>query len=121
NTPGLRDLQADEALTRLLSAICEARAAQPRQTPILLKVAPDLDETQMDSIARIVLASGIDGLIVSNTTLSRDPVAGMENANELGGLSGAPLFPLATRRLAQMRQRLGPDFPMIGVGGIHSA
>lgn len=121
NTPGLRNLQADEALTRLLAAIVETRATQTRQTPVLLKIAPDLDERQMDDIARVVLASGIDGLIVSNTTLSRDPVAGLPNANETGGLSGKPLFPLATQRLAQMRLRLGPDFPIIGVGGIHSA
>lgn len=121
NTPGLRNLQTDEALERLLGAIVETRAGQPRQTPILLKIAPDLDEAQMDGIARVVLASGIDGLIVSNTTLSRDPVKGMGNADEAGGLSGKPLFALATQRLAQMRQRLGPDFPIIGVGGIHSA
>lgn len=121
NTPGLRNLQADEALTRLLTAITETRAAQPRQTPILLKIAPDLDEKQMDGIARVVLASGIDGLIVSNTTLSRDTVARLPNADEAGGLSGKPLFMLATRRLAQMRQRLGPDFPIVGVGGIHSS
>ncbi len=121
NTPGLRNLQADEALKRLLGAITETRAAQPRQTPILLKIAPDLDENQMDAIARVVLESGIDGVIVSNTTISRDVVAGLPNAEETGGLSGKPLFPLATQRLAQMRQRLGPDFPMVGVGGIHSA
>jgi dihydroorotate dehydrogenase len=121
NTPGLRNLQAEDALKRLLAALVETRAAQPRQTPILLKIAPDLDETEMDSIARTVLQSGIDGLIVSNTTISRDAVAGLENASETGGLSGKPLFSLATRRLAQMRLRLGPDFPLIGVGGIHSA
>lgn len=121
NTPGLRNLQAEDALRRLLAALVETRAAQPRQTPILLKIAPDLDEAEMDSIARTVLESGIDGLIVSNTTISRDAVAGLENAGETGGLSGKPLFNLATRRLAQMRLRLGPDFPMIGVGGIHSA
>ncbi|WP_196259420.1 quinone-dependent dihydroorotate dehydrogenase [Pelagibacterium limicola] len=121
NTPGLRNLQADEALARLLGALTETRAAQPRQTPILLKIAPDLDEPQMDSIARIVAASGIDGLIVSNTTLARDAVAGLPNASETGGLSGKPLFALATQRLAQLRLRLGPDFPIVGVGGIHSA
>ncbi|WP_404406286.1 quinone-dependent dihydroorotate dehydrogenase [Pelagibacterium halotolerans] len=120
NTPGLRNLQSDEALTRLLGAITETRAAQPRQTPVFLKVAPDLSEPEMDDIARVVLGSGIDGLIVSNTTLSREPVAGMPNADQTGGLSGKPLFALATQRLAQMRQRLGPDFPIIGVGGIHS-
>ncbi|RDE08903.1 quinone-dependent dihydroorotate dehydrogenase [Pelagibacterium lacus] len=121
NTPGLRNFQAEDALRRLLGAVTEARAGQGRQTPILLKIAPDLDEPQMDDIARIVLASGIDGLIVSNTTIARDAVAGQENATEAGGLSGRPLFALATRRLAQMRLRLGPDFPIIGVGGVHSA
>lgn len=121
NTPGLRDLQAKDALERLLGAVLEARAGQQRQTPVLVKIAPDLDETQMDAIARTVLASGIDGLIVSNTTISRDAVAGLDNAGETGGLSGRPLFNLATQRLAQMRQRLGNDFPIVGVGGIHSA
>lgn len=121
NTPGLRNLQADEALTRLLAAILEARAAQGRHVPVLLKIAPDLDEAQLDSIARVVLASGIDGLIVSNTTITRDAVAGLANAQETGGLSGKPLFALSTRRLAQIRQRLGAEFPIIGVGGIHSA
>lgn len=121
NTPGLRDLQAEHAFGSLIGAVLEARATQSRQPPILVKIAPDLDETQMDAIARVVLASAVDGLIVSNTTISRDAVAGLANANEAGGLSGKPLFNLATRRLAQMRQRLGPDFPLIGVGGIHSA
>ena len=121
NTPGLRNLQADEALKRLLGALIDTRASQPRQTPILLKIAPDLDENQMDAIARVVGESGIDGLIVSNTTISRDAVAGLENASEAGGLSGRPLFALATQRLAQMRLRVGPDLPIVGVGGIHSA
>lgn len=121
NTPGLRDLQSEDALRRLLAALVETRAAQPRQTSLLLKIAPDLEQSEMDSIARTVLESGIDGLIVSNTTLSRDGVTGFQNANEAGGLSGRPLFNLATQRLAQMRLRLGPDFPIIGVGGIHSA
>jgi dihydroorotate dehydrogenase len=121
NTPGLRNLQSEDALRRLLAALVETRAAQPRQTSILLKIAPDLEQTEMDSIARTVLESGIDGLIVSNTTISRDSVTGFQNASEAGGLSGRPLFNLATQRLAQMRLRLGPAFPIIGVGGIHSA
>lgn len=121
NTPGLRNLQADEALTRLLAAVVDARAKQPRHVPVFLKIAPDLDEPQLDSIACVVLASGIDGLIVSNTTIARESVSGLANAEETGGLSGKPLFALSTQRLAQMRQRLGPDFPLIGVGGIHSA
>jgi dihydroorotate dehydrogenase len=87
--------------------------------PVFLKLAPDLEEARMDEIAAVVMRTDLDGLIVSNTTLSRDPVAGLDNAGEAGGLSGRPLFALATRRLAQMRQRVG-DLPIIGVGGIHS-
>ncbi len=119
NTPGLRNLQADEALTRLLGAVLKARAKASVRVPVLLKIAPDLAERQLDDIARVVLATDLDGLIVSNTTLSRDPVLGMENATETGGLSGKPLFELSTQRLAQMRQRVG-SLPIIGVGGIHS-
>lgn len=120
NTPGLRDLQAGEALHRLLDGVLTARAATsaPR-CPIFLKLAPDLDAAAMDEIASVVLASGVDGLIVSNTTISRDTVAGQLHAREAGGLSGRPLFNLATRRLAQLRQRVGA-LPIIGVGGIHS-
>lgn len=119
NTPGLRNLQADEALTRLLAAVLKARSKAKVRVPVLLKIAPDLDERQLDDIARVVLATDLDGLIISNTTLSRDPVLGMQNANETGGLSGKPLFNLSTQRLAQMRQRVG-KLPIIGVGGIHS-
>jgi dihydroorotate dehydrogenase len=119
NTPGLRNLQADEALTRLLDAVLKARSKASVRVPVLLKIAPDLDERQLDDIARVVLATDLDGLIVSNTTLSRDAVMGMEHATETGGLSGKPLFNLSTRRLAQMRQRVGA-LPIIGVGGIHS-
>ena len=119
NTPGLRNLQADEALSRLLDAVLTARAKAKTRVPVLLKIAPDLDEPALDAIARVILATDLDGLIVSNTTISRDPVAGLENATETGGLSGKPLFALSTRRLAQMRQRVG-TLPIVGVGGIHS-
>jgi dihydroorotate dehydrogenase len=119
NTPGLRNLQAGEALTRLLGAVLKARSKAKVRVPVLLKLAPDLDERQMDELAAVVLKTDLDGLVVSNTTISRDAVAGMENATETGGLSGKPLFALATRRLAQMRQRLG-TLPIVGVGGIHS-
>lgn len=121
NTPGLRDLQTDEALKRLLGEILAERARASRRVPIFLKLAPDLDDRAMDDIARVVTATDLDGLIVSNTTISRDPVKGLEHAEEAGGLSGRPLFDLATQRLAQMRQRVGPDLPIIGVGGVHSA
>lgn len=119
NTPGLRNLQADEALRRLLGEVLAARAKAKTRVPIFLKIAPDLDEAALDGIAAVVLATDLDGLIVSNTTITRDAVTGMENASETGGLSGKPLFNLSTRRLAQMRQRVGA-LPIIGVGGIHS-
>ncbi|HEY8575948.1 MAG TPA: quinone-dependent dihydroorotate dehydrogenase [Devosia sp.] len=119
NTPGLRNLQADEALRRLLGEVLAARAKARTHVPVFLKIAPDLDEASLDAIATVVLATDLDGLIVSNTTVTRDAVAGLENATETGGLSGKPLFTLATERLAQMRQRVGA-LPLIGVGGIHS-
>ncbi len=119
NTPGLRNLQAGEALERLLGAVLKARSKAKVRVPVLLKLAPDLDLRQLDEIAAVVAKTDLDGLIISNTTTSREAVAGMENANETGGLSGKPLFPLATRRLAQMRQRVG-SLPIVGVGGIYS-
>jgi dihydroorotate dehydrogenase len=119
NTPGLRDLQADQALKHLLDAVLKARSKAKVRVPVLLKIAPDLDEKALDGIARTIAGTGLDGLIVSNTTVSRDEVAGLENCDEKGGLSGRPLFNLATRRLAQVRQRVGA-LPIIGVGGIHS-
>jgi len=119
NTPGLRNLQSDEALKRLLGEVLKARSKAKVRVPVFLKIAPDLDETQLDGIARTISATDLDGLIVSNTTVSRDAVEGMENATQTGGLSGKPLFNLSTRRLAQMRQRVG-KLPIIGVGGIHS-
>ena len=118
NTPGLRDLQQEDALKRLLDAVLSVRAKAPVRVPVFLKLAPDLDEAAMDGIARVIATTDLDGLIVSNTTITRDGVVGMENASEPGGLSGKPLFELATRRLAQMRQRT--SLPIIGVGGIHS-
>jgi dihydroorotate dehydrogenase len=120
NTPGLRNLQADEALRRLLGEILTTRAKAKTRVPVFLKIAPDLDETALDAIAKVVLATDLDGLIVSNTTINRDTVLGQDNAAETGGLSGKPLFALSTQRLAQMRQRVG-DLPIIGVGGIHSS
>jgi len=119
NTPGLRNLQADEALRRLLGEVLAARAKAKTRVPVFLKIAPDLDEAALDALAAVVLATDLDGLIVSNTTIARDAVAGLENAAETGGLSGKPLFDLSTRRLAQTRQRVGA-LPIIGVGGIHS-
>ena len=118
NTPGLRDLQHEDSLRRLLDVLLSARARAKVRVPVFLKIAPDLDQTALDSIARVIGETDLDGLIVSNTTISRDAVAGMAGADEKGGLSGKPLFDLATIRLAQMRQRT--SLPIIGVGGIHS-
>ena len=118
NTPGLRDLQQEDALKRLLYAVLTVRSKSPVRVPIFLKIAPDLDEAALDGVAKVVSETDLDGLIVSNTTISRDAVSGLENASEKGGLSGKPLFDLATIRLAQMRQRT--SLPIIGVGGIHS-
>ncbi len=121
NTPGLRDLQSGELLNRLLSSVLSARARQKVRVPVFLKLAPDLDQSQMDEICASISGTGLDGLIISNTTLARETVAGFPGADEAGGLSGIPLFDLSTRCLAQMRQRVGPDLPIIGVGGVHSA
>ncbi len=120
NTPGLRDLQGAETLKRLLGEVLAERARQKIRVPVFVKLAPDLCRQQMDQIAAIVLATDLDGLIVSNTTVSRDAIAGDPLADQAGGLSGAPLFELSTRRLAQMRLRVGPDLAIIGVGGVHS-
>ncbi|MEM7302541.1 MAG: quinone-dependent dihydroorotate dehydrogenase [Pseudomonadota bacterium] len=121
NTPGLRNLQARDALELLLKEVLNAR--EELQTngsaskPIFLKIAPDLDQRELDDVAETILASGVDGVIVSNTTLNRDNLKS-RNRTETGGLSGAPLFDLSTRVLARMRIRLRPDFPIIGVGGV---
>lgn len=121
NTPGLRGLQSPDQLKRLLGECLDARDQQSVRVPVFLKIAPDLDKKALDDIAQIISKTDLEGLIVSNTTLSRKGVEGLHHAEEVGGLSGAPLFDLSTIRLAQMRQRVGPDLAIIGVGGIHSA
>ena len=124
NTPGLRDLQARETLALLLAAVREARDAQDartgKKTPVFLKIAPDLDEAGLDDIAAEVKDKGVDGVIVSNTTVARDGLKSAA-ASEAGGLSGRPLFARSTAVLARMRRRLGPDAVLIGVGGVDSA
>ncbi len=116
NTPGLRDLQAGDELDELLRQVIAARRTK---TPLLVKIAPDLQREAITDIASIVMAHQVDGIIVSNTTLARDnlqdPAAG-----EAGGLSGAPLFEPSTRILAQMHIATGGRVPLIGVGGIAS-
>ncbi|MEO7149419.1 MAG: quinone-dependent dihydroorotate dehydrogenase [Rhodanobacteraceae bacterium] len=122
NTAGLRDLQQADALPRLLGTLREAQeklAAQhgPRK-PMLLKIAPDLDERQMDVIARAVLDADIDGMICTNTTIDRIGVSDDPLSNETGGLSGKPLLVKSTAVLHGMSQRLNKKIPLVGVGGI---
>jgi dihydroorotate dehydrogenase len=121
NTPGLRALQSREALSELLGRVLAARTGTGAATPVFLKIAPDLIDAELDDIAAELLDRKLDGLIVSNTTLSRKGLTSPDHAAEAGGLSGAPLFRRSTVMLARMRQRLGPAFPLIGVGGVDSA
>jgi dihydroorotate dehydrogenase len=122
NTEGLRDLQEEQSLRRFLGRLKERQeqlAAQHRRhAPMLLKIAPDLDEPGMDGVAEVLLESGVDGLICTNTTIARDVVHGHARAGETGGLSGRPLFRRATEVLAGMAKRLAGRIPLIGVGGI---
>lgn len=122
NTQGLRDLQEEATLARFIGTLREAQeklAAKHRQRkPMLLKIAPDLTDSEMDAIAEVLLASGIDGLICTNTTIDRGAVAGHRYANEVGGLSGAPVFAKSTAVLAGMAKRTDGKLPIIGVGGI---
>jgi len=115
NTPGLRDLQHGAALRDLLAACTAAKG----WTPIFLKVAPDLESADIDDIARAAIDNRIDALIVNNTTITR-PGLRSANAKETGGLSGAPLAPLARQRLADFRTATGAAMPLISVGGIGS-
>ena len=135
NTRNLRSLQSDDALDGLLGAIAkrrEALAAQhgrpdsrggvlPRRVPIFVKIAPDLDAAQIEVIASALKRHGMDGVVATNTTTSREAVKGMPHAEEAGGLSGAPVMDASNRVIGQLRSVLGRKFPIIGVGGIMSA
>lgn len=118
NTPGLRGLQVEEKLTPLLQA---AVKACPHDMPLLVKIAPDLSEGELEGVAAAVLAAGVSGVIISNTTLSRPQDIPATLAAQAGGLSGAPLRSLALRALGQMYGFLGGKCPLIGVGGIIDA
>ena len=123
NTQGLRDLQEEETLKRFIGTLREAQerlGAQHGRKPMLLKIAPDLSEPELDAIADVLLAAGIDGVICTNTTIDRSTVAGARHAQETGGLSGKPLFAKSTAVLRGMALRLGGKIPLIGVGGILS-
>ena len=125
NTKNLRSLQSDEALDGLLGALAQRReqlaSKAARRVPIFVKIAPDLDAAQVQTIAATLKRHGMDGVIATNTTLGRDAVKGQAHAEEAGGLSGAPVLLPSNRVIAQLRAALGADFPIIGVGGIMSA
>ena len=124
NTKNLRDLQSDAALDALLAALKsrqrELADEHGKTVPLLLKIAPDLDESQVQAIAEALRRHRIDGVIATNTTLARDAVQGLPHAQEAGGLSGAPVRDASNRVVRQLRAALGADFPIIGVGGILS-
>jgi dihydroorotate dehydrogenase len=122
NTPGLRDLQRKSAVKRLITRLLDARgAATPRDPPpLLLKIAPDLTAEERVDLAEAALSSGIDGLIVANTTVARPASLMSRFAHEPGGLSGRPLFEPSTELLSEMFRLTSGKVPMVGVGGIAS-
>jgi dihydroorotate dehydrogenase len=124
NTKNLRELQGGDALDNLLGAIDAKRndlaQTHGKRVPIALKIAPDVDAEQIEVISHALVHHHMDGVIATNTTIARDAVKGMAHADEAGGLSGAPVHEMSLQVIAQLRQQLGPDFPIIGVGGIMS-
>jgi dihydroorotate dehydrogenase len=120
NTPGLRGLQNKSELADLLQAVTAARETLPRRVPMLVKIAPDLDDQACADIAELALAQNIDGLIVSNTTIARPASLKSRHAGETGGLSGAPLLAPSTEILRKMRRLTQSRVTLIGVGGVSS-
>ena len=120
NTPGLRELQEKEPLMKILSALSEKNKSFPKPRPIFLKIAPDLTESQLNDIVEIVLETKIAGVIATNTTISRDGLTS-ENKVEIGGLSGKPLTKRSTEVIRFLSEKSNKSFPIIGVGGIHTA
>jgi dihydroorotate dehydrogenase len=120
NTEKLRDLQGPAALAALLAGVMEARAGLPAPIPVFLKIAPDLTDDDLAQIAEVALSSGLSGIIATNTTLARDGLKSA-NADQQGGLSGAPLFEKSTRVLARLSRLTEGRLPLIGVGGISTA
>jgi dihydroorotate dehydrogenase len=124
NTTGLRDLQHEDALAALLRRLKTEQSkladAHGKYTPIVLKLAPDLDDAALEGIARLLVARRVDGVIATNTTIARDGVAGVRHADERGGLSGRPLRERATHVVRTLARALDGALPVIGVGGIMS-
>ena len=125
NTPGLRDLQASDETARLIEALKKEQetltTSSGRRVPIALKVAPDLEPQHIADLSQVFINEGLDGLIATNTTLSRSEVEGCDLATQAGGLSGAPLTSRATDVIADFYSHLGEKVPIIGVGGIMTA
>ncbi len=124
NTPNLRDLQEKEPLTKLLSTLQNLNNYKPKVKPILLKIAPDLTNTQLDDIIEIVETTQIAGVIATNTTISRENLSYNQQELEsigMGGLSGKPLTVRSTEVIRYLKTKSNNAFPVIGVGGIHSA
>ncbi len=125
NTRNLRELQSDDALHALLESLSESRARLQQQhrrvVPLFVKIAPDLDDEQVDHIARVLQQQGMDGVVATNTTVSRTAVQGMAHAEETGGLSGSPVRDASNQVIRRLRKTLGKTFPIIGVGGVLSA
>ncbi|WP_345951065.1 MULTISPECIES: quinone-dependent dihydroorotate dehydrogenase [unclassified Mucilaginibacter] len=121
NTPGLRALQEKEPLMNILNTLQQRNRKNDISRPILLKIAPDLTDEQLNDIVEIVQKTGIAGVIATNTTISRDGLAAPQSVvNEMGGLSGKPLTQRSTAVIKYLAQKSNQSFPIIGVGGIHS-
>ncbi|MEM9013932.1 MAG: quinone-dependent dihydroorotate dehydrogenase [Pseudomonadota bacterium] len=121
NTPGLRALQDKAALDELLARVLSVRDELEAPAPVLLKIAPDLSDEDKKDIAASAVSSGVDGLIISNTTIERPDTLHGPHVAEAGGLSGKPLFEPSTKLLADFHLELGPQIPLVGVGGVSSA
>ena len=125
NTPGLRELQAADALRGVIEPLMEERDALARKKgaplPVAIKIAPDLGEGELTAMAGVFAETKVDAVIATNTTLARDTVEGLPHAKETGGLSGLPLRDASTEVIRRLRGVLNPSIPIIGVGGIHSA
>lgn len=125
NTLHLRQLQNEHELDHLVATLkfeqSKLSDQQGRYTPLLVKIAPDLDQSQLESIAAILMKYNIDGVIATNTTISRQNIAGLPHADETGGLSGSPVKVMSTRVISKLYSLLGEQIPIIGVGGILSA
>ncbi|MEJ2637508.1 MAG: quinone-dependent dihydroorotate dehydrogenase, partial [Calditrichia bacterium] len=123
NTPNLRQLQEKEPLKKLLQRLRQLNQQKPAEKPVLLKIAPDLSDSQLDDIIEIVMELGIDGVVATNTTIRRDNLCAnpqqLDSIGE-GGLSGKPLNKRSTEIIRYLHQKSGGSFPIIGVGGIHS-